>query len=129
MKQDILKKKKVKPIHEDARGSIVKVLEGKVISVLLIPSKKGAVRANHYHKRDSHYVYMVSGKMRYTVKDLNKKGSRKKSVILEAGDLIYTPPMIAHAMEFLEDSVFLALTTESRKQKAYENDVVRIKLV
>lgn len=125
----MIKVKRVKPINQDGRGSIIKVLEGKITSVLVIPSKKGAVRANHYHKKDAHYVYMLSGRMRYTVKDLTKKRARKQSVILKASDLVYTPPMVAHAMEFLEDSVFLALTTERRDQKHYENDTTRIELI
>ena len=125
----MIQKQKLIPINQDERGQIVKVLEGKITSVLVIPSKKGAVRANHYHKKDTHYVYMISGKMRYTVKDLSKKRARKQWVILNPGDLVYTPAMTAHAMEFLEDSVFLALTTQKRDQKNYENDTVRITLV
>lgn len=125
----LVKKKHIEPLSADERGSITKVLEGKITSVLAIPSKNGSVRANHYHKNDSHYVYMLSGKMRYSAKDLSKEKSRKRSVVLGQGDLIYTPPMVAHAMEFLEDSVFLAMTTKSRKKKAYEADTVRIKLI
>lgn len=125
----MIKVQHLKPIDRDKRGSIIKVMEGKITSVLVIPSKKGAVRANHYHKRDTHYVYMISGRMRYTIKDLSKQRSRKQSIILRAGDLVYTPAMTAHAMEFLEDSVFLALTTQKRDQKHYENDTVRLKLV
>lgn len=119
----------LKPIDRDKRGRIIKVLEGKITSVLVIPSKKGAVRANHYHKRDTHYVYMMSGRMRYTTKDLSHKGARKESVMLKSGDLVYTPAMTAHAMEFLTDSVFLALTTRKRDQQRYEHDTVRLKLV
>lgn len=125
----MIKVQHLKPIDRDRRGSIVKAMEGKIISVLVIVSKKGAVRANHYHKKDTHYVYMVSGKMRYTVKDLSKQRTRKQSVILKAGDLVFTPRMVAHAMEFLEDSLFLALTTQKRDQKTYEGDTVTIALV
>ncbi|OGY17005.1 MAG: hypothetical protein A2784_04170 [Candidatus Chisholmbacteria bacterium RIFCSPHIGHO2_01_FULL_48_12] len=125
----MVQKQRLIPISQDERGQIVKILEGKITSVLVIPSRKGAIRANHYHKKDTHYVYMISGKMRYTVKDLSKKRARKQWVILNPGDLVYTPAMTAHAMEFLEDSVFLALTTQKRDQKNYENDTVRITLV
>ncbi len=125
----MIKVKKIRPLNKDRRGSIIKVVEGKITSVLLIPSKKGAVRANHYHKEDSHYVYMISGKMRYTVKDLTKKYSKKQTVVLKKGDLVYTPPMVGHAMEFLDDSVFLALATESRDKKHYENDTTKIELI
>lgn len=125
----LTKKDRIRPLHIDKRGSIINVLEGKITSVLLIPSKKGAVRANHYHKKDSHYIYMISGKMRYSARDMRKAHSRKRSVILKSGDLLYTPPMVGHVMEFLEESVFLALTTEKRNQKAYESDTVRIDLL
>ena len=123
--------RKIKPEFLDKRGGITRLYDQKtnIKSALLITSKKGTVRSNHYHKKDTHYVYMISGKMRYTVKDMSKKRARKQSVILKTGDMVFTPPMMAHAMEFLEDSVFLALTTRKRDQKSYENDVVRLELV
>ncbi len=123
--------KNIKPEFSDTRGEITKLLDdGKtaIKSVLLITSKKGSVRANHYHKQDSHYCYLVSGKMRYAEKPLKEDGMME-TVIVEAGDIVYTPPKVVHAMEFLEDSVFLTLSTESRHQDAYENDTVRIKLI
>lgn len=125
----------LKPEFVDERGSITMMLDdGKTIvkSVLLITSKKGSVRANHYHKTDSHYSYVLSGKMEYTEQPISKEGnteSKKESAILEAGDMVFSAPMVAHAMKFLEDSVFLALATESRHQTEYEKDTVRIKVV
>ena len=115
----------------DKRGSITHILEPafKLKGVLLIVSKVGAVRANHYHKKDSHYVYILKGKMEYTEKDLKRKGAKKKTIILKEGDLVLTPPMAAHAMRFLEDTVFLAFTTEKRDQKSYERDTRRIQLI
>ncbi len=129
----LLGTRKVVPVASDKRGRIVNVLEEKrfasIANILVIDSKKGTVRANHYHKRDSHYMYVISGKIRYTARNMRSNRSKKQSVIVNSGEIIYTPPMVAHAVEFLEDSVFLALTARSRKQKAYENDVVRLRLV
>jgi quercetin dioxygenase-like cupin family protein len=122
-------RQKAKVLHKDSRGKILQLAEDKVTSVLLILSKRGAVRANHYHKFDSHYVYMLSGRMRYSYKRVGKKPTRKRSVILKKGDLVYTPPKVVHAMEFLEDSEFLAMTAKKRQKKLYENDTVRVKLV
>jgi len=122
-------KKKIKPLHKDSRGKIVKLAEGDFASALLITSKKGSVRANHYHKKDSHWCYMISGSMRYWYKDLSKKNNRRRSLIIRAGDSVYTPPMLAHAMEFLEASQFLALTAKKRDRTKYENDTVRMKLL
>lgn len=103
--------------------------EIQITSVLLIISKKGSIRANHYHKKDTHYSYLISGKMEYTSKNLTRKRAKKTTRIVHAGEIIKTPPMMIHAMRFLEDTVFLALTTESRKRKDYERDTVRIQLV
>lgn len=123
--------KKIKPEFIDERGGITKILDdGKtnIKSVLLVTSKKGSVRSNHYHKKDAHYIYMISGKMEYYEKPV-RGNSKVKKVIVGAGDIIYTPLMAIHATKFLEDSTFIALSTKSRNQKAYEKDTVRIKLI
>ncbi len=127
--------KGIKPEFVDERGSIARLLDdGKtaVKSVLLITSQKGSVRANHYHREDSHYSYILSGAMEYTEQPVDSIGNlqgKKESVVVKAGDMVYSAPMAAHAMRFLEDTVFLALATKSRSQKAYEEDTVRVKLV
>lgn len=122
----------IKPEFTDERGFISRLVDDDSIhfrAVLYITGKKGTIRANHYHKKDSHYVYCLSGRFKYSEKDMTKPNSRRKSVILKSGDLVLSRPMQAHSMEFLEDSVFLAITTEPREQDLYENDLVRIKLV
>lgn len=122
-------RQKIVSIHSDKRGSIINLVEAPITSVLLITSKKGTVRANHYHRRDAHYMYVISGKMRYTSKDLRVKNSRKRSIVLKKGELVFTPPRVAHVVEFLEDTQFLALATKTRKQKIYEADTVRLQLI
>jgi len=124
--------KQIKPEYTDARGDILKILDdGKTIikSTLLITSNKGAIRANHYHKKDTHYCYMITGKMEYYEKPVGADESQLQKVIVEAGDMVFTPAMHEHAMRFTEDSVFLTLSTEYRPSKAYEEDLVRVKLI
>lgn len=120
----------IKPEFEDERGFISRLVNDEKIpftAVLLISSRKGAVRANHYHKKDFHYVYCLSGTFKYSEKNMNNPSFKKESVILKPGDLVLSSPMMAHSMEFLEDSLFLAITTESRDQEKYEKDTVRLK--
>lgn len=121
--------KKIKPFHTDERGEMSYLLDEKVkiTNALLISSKKASIRANHYHKTDSHYSYLLKGKIKYITQDIKQKG-KKKITIIKAGEMFYTPPNLIHAMVFLEDSLFLALTTESRDQKKYEKDLVRVKI-
>ena len=121
--------RKIKPFHSDERGEMSYITEGEIpiTSALLITCKKDSIRANHYHKKDSHYAYMIKGKMEYTYQKLGS--NKKEKVIVNVGEVVYSPPMTIHAKHFLEDSEFLALTTESREQRKYEEDTVRVKLV
>ena len=122
---------KVKPEFIDSRGSITRIVDQDkypLRAILLIVSKKGTVRANHYHKKDAHYIYCLSGKFRYFEKDMSKAKSKLSSVILKPGDMVLSKPMFFHRMEFLEDTVFLAFTTEAREQEKYEQDTVRLEL-
>ena len=122
--------KKLKPVFSDERGDITKIIDdGKTVikSVLLITSKPNSIRANHYHKRDSHYCYLLSGKMEYFERGI--KGGKVNRKIVTAGQMVFTPPLIVHTMRFLEKTSFLTLATEWRKKEAYENDIVRVKLI
>lgn len=123
--------KNIKPEFTDERGDIISIFDDGVTNikgVLLITCNPGAIRANHYHKEDSHYCYMLSGKMEYSESPIDNPG-KKETVIVEAGDMVYTPSMAAHAMKFLEESAFLTLATKSRKEGAYDEDTVKIKLI
>lgn len=122
----------VKPLHSDGRGTITQLLNRsthKIISALLITCKKNSVRANHYHKKDCHYVFMLRGRMEYYYRNLTIPNAKKRMILVKKGQVIYTPAMFAHSMKFIENSIFLALSTEKRNQKNYESDTVKIKLI
>ena len=121
-----------KPEFIDERGEITMILDNDktpIKSVLLITCNKGAVRANHYHKEDSHYAYLLSGRMEYFEEPAHGQSKKRETAVLSAGDMVYTPALAAHAMRFLEDSVFIALATKSRKDGAYEDDTIRVTLI
>lgn len=123
--------RKIKPFFIDDRGEMSYLLSNSVpiTSVLYITCKKGSLRANHYHKKDTHYSYMLKGKMEYTYQDVKDKNAKKYTVIVSKGEIVETPPMTIHAMKFPEDSIFIAFTTEERDREKYEKDTVRVKLV
>lgn len=120
---------KIKQDFKDERGFISVVLDKKnlnIKSILLINRKQGAITANHYHKKDTHYILCLEGSVKYSEKNLNKKYSRIESVIMGPGDMILSNQLVWHSTEFLKDSVILAFATEHRNQKNYENDTIRI---
>lgn len=122
--------KNIKPFHVDDRGEMTYLIEGIGIqSVLRITCKKGSIRANHIHAKDSHYSYMVSGSMEYSYREGESDKNPIQRIIVKEGEMVYTPPLEAHAMRFLEDSVFLAFTTEKRNKDKYEEDLKRVDLI
>mgnify|MGYP006103252449 CR=1 FL=1 len=121
--KDIMKIKNIIK-HKDQRGLIINILASKFQSCALIYSKKNSVRANHYHKKDWHYCYVLYGKIKYIYGEIGSE--KKNSYTVKKGELFYTPPMLVHAMYFLEDTEFLTLGNKTRTQKSYEADLVRV---
>lgn len=112
----------------DARGSILPLADEEMKSAVLITSTKGSIRANHYHRTDWHYCYVLSGSIDYYFRPVDSQ-ERPNHVTVKTGQIFFTPPMIAHAMCFPEDTVFVCLGRNSREQAAYEADVVRVDVV
>jgi quercetin dioxygenase-like cupin family protein len=109
----------------DSRGSIQPLVDVSMESCVLITSKKGTVRANHYHQTDWHYCYVLSGAIEYYHRPQGSKAEPAR-VHITAGQMFFTPPMVEHAMFFPEDTVFLTFGRNSRAQEVYEADVVRV---
>jgi quercetin dioxygenase-like cupin family protein len=109
----------------DDRGAIQPLVDVTMESCVLISSKQGTVRANHYHRTDWHYCYVLSGEIDYYHRPTGSTAAPEK-VTIHQGELFFTPPMVDHAMVFAKDTVFLTLGRNSREQAVYEADVVRI---
>ncbi len=112
----------------DARGAIQPLVDEMMKSAVLIESAKGALRANHYHKTDWHYCYVLEGAIEYFHRPTGSDAEPER-ILVEAGQMVFTPPMVDHAMKFPEDTRFLTLSRNPRDQATYEADVVRIELV
>ena len=121
----------LKDPYIDDRGliqSLVSLDEPKIQSAVIIESKKGSVRANHYHKEDWHYCYLITGSIDYYYRDVDDT-SKPTVIRIKPGEVFYTPAMLEHAMYFNEDSVFLTLGGDTRSPEAYEADLVRVNLI
>jgi dTDP-4-dehydrorhamnose 3,5-epimerase-like enzyme len=112
----------------DARGSILPLADEEMKSAVFITSKAGSIRANHYHKTDWHYCYVLSGSIDYYFRPVGSK-QPPQHVKVKTGQIFFTPPMIEHAMCFPEDTAFVCLGRNSRAQEVYEADVVRVDVV
>ena len=112
----------------DARGEIQPLVDMMMESAVMIESKKGSLRANHYHKTDWHYCYVISGAIDYYHR-LTGSTSTPETITIKQGEMVFTPPMVDHGMTFPEDTVFLTLSRNPRDQESYEQDVVRVDMM
>lgn len=116
-----------KPFVDD-RGAIQPLVDTMMKSAVMIESKKGALRANHYHKTDWHYCYVISGVIEYYHRPTGSE-DEPELLLVKEGQMVFTPPMVDHGMKFPEDTVFLTLSRNPRDQATYEADVVRVDML
>jgi quercetin dioxygenase-like cupin family protein len=115
---------KVSTSYSDARGDITDILRNDAVEyATLITSKRGAVRANHYHEHTFQYVYLLEGRMRIVSQ---MPGEPQEEVVLEKGDLIVNRPLERHAFEAIDDCRMLVLTRGPRGGEDYEKDTFRL---
>ena len=104
----------------DERGKIQPLADIDFKSCVLITSKKGTIRANHYHKTDWHFCYILKGSIDYYYRPVGEKET-PKMIKIEKEQLFFTPPML----KVMEELILL----DSRIQSKYEADLVRTELV
>jgi len=115
---------KAAPAFADARGEIIDLIEGESINAItLITFKKGAIRANHYHKHTTQWNYVVSGSIRLVTQ---LPGEVRSETIMHPGDLVATGPEERHALQALDDSTLMVFTKGPRGGKEYESDTYRL---
>ena len=120
-------KHKLGNIFKDKRGTLQKIIDGNFSSCIEVFSKKGSIRANHYHKKDKHFMYIISGELLYSYKN-RKRGSKVKIKKMKKGDLFFTPAMQEHMAYFTKNTHFLAFSTRKRTRFDYEKDLIRVEM-
>lgn len=112
--------------HQDDRGAIIDLVENQNINAItFISFTKGAVRANHYHKKTTQWNYITKGQIKLVTQfgdgPINER-------ILGKGELAVTEPMEKHALVGMEDSEMLVFTEGPRGGKEYESDTFRLEI-
>lgn len=109
----------------DRRGFIQPICDFETKNTSLIYCKKKTWRANHYHKKDWHFIYVLNGSFEYYYRKTNTNTKVIKKIITK-GQLLFTGPMVDHAMFYLTKTNIIVMSKNPRDQKTYENDTVRI---
>lgn len=106
--------------YVDERGRITNYELTEPINLIgYIESKKGTVRANHYHPIQEQKCLLIKGKYVSVIKDLVNPNSIIETKIINEGDIAIIQPNVIHTMVFLEDSIFLNLVRGEREHENY----------
>ena len=104
----------------DERGKISNYELTEPINLIgYIESKKGSIRANHYHPIQEQKCLLIKGSYVSVIKDLSYENEIIETRIIKSGDIAIIKPNVAHAMVFLEDSIFLNLVRGERDRENY----------
>lgn len=112
--------------YTDDRGTIEMVAEScEIGSISRIDSKPESRRANHFHKIDTHLIYISKGHMEIYERPVGSETKPNKT-ILSQGATHFTPSNIVHEMYFPVQNEFYCFSKLPRQQDNYEGDTVRV---
>ncbi len=123
-KQDLIKElefvKNGEDEYIDERGKISNHELTEPINLIgLIDSKKGTMRANHFHPQQEQKCLFTKGQIIEVYQDLLNKNSPKITQVVNTGQLSVIKPNVAHTMIFTKDTTFLNLVRGERDHKNY----------
>ena len=104
----------------DARGKISNHELTEPINLIgLIDSKKGTIRANHYHPQQEQKCLFTKGQIIEVFQDILNPNSPKITQVVNEGQLSVIKPNVAHTMVFTKDTTFLNLVRGEREHDNY----------
>jgi len=107
-------------LYVDKRGSINNHELTEPINLIgLIESKKGTIRANHYHPQQEQKCLFTKGQIIEVFQDILNPESPKITQVVNEGQLSIIKPNVAHTMVFSKDTTFLNLVRGERDHENY----------
>jgi nucleoside-diphosphate-sugar epimerase len=104
----------------DARGKISNHELTEPINLIgLIDSKKGTIRANHYHPQQEQKCLFTKGQIIEIFQDILNPGAPKITQVVNEGQLSIIKPNVAHTMVFTKNTTFLNLVRGEREHNNY----------
>ena len=85
----------------------------------MIESKKGTIRANHYHPQQEQKCLFTKGQIIEVFQDIINPNSPKITQVVNEGQLSIIKPNVAHTMVFTKDTTFLNLVRGERDHENY----------
>ena len=104
----------------DSRGVISNHELTEPINLIgMIESKKGTIRANHYHPQQEQKCLFTKGQIIEIFQDIINPNAPKITQVVNEGQLSIIKPNVAHTMVFTKDTTFLNLVRGERNHENY----------
>jgi len=104
----------------DSRGKISNHELTEPINLIgLIDSKRGTIRANHYHPQQEQKCLFTKGQIIEVFQDILSPNSPKITQVVNEGQTSIIKPNVAHTMIFSKDTTFLNLVRGERDHENY----------
>jgi UDP-2-acetamido-2,6-beta-L-arabino-hexul-4-ose reductase len=108
----------------DERGLLAEMvkkgkLNGEIKEVLLITSRPGVVRGNHYHKSKDEVLCIIKGRAKFVYEDIRTGKRKELTVSGKVPVVIRTPKNVAHAIKNIgkEDLYLLEISNQIYEEK------------
>ncbi len=120
LKKDLEYVKNGEDLFIDERGTISNHELTEPINLIgMINSKKGTIRANHYHPQQEQKCLFTKGQIIEIFQDIINPNSPKVTQVVNEGQLSIIKPNVAHTMLFTKDTTFLNLVRGERNHENY----------
>ena len=105
--------------HVDERGSLSQLVHEGFKQINVLESKKGVERGSHFHKESVEAFYVISGSVKVTLWNKNKK----EEVVFNKGDFFEIHPFVLHNMLFLSDCLMVQMYDEPVEKEDGTKDI------
>lgn len=113
------------PSFVDARGSITNIAIGDFKTITLIRTLGSNWRSKHWHRTDSHILYVLEGEMQYWECPLDGTYPEEPTIVRQ-GEAILTGPLMVHATYFPVNTTLISMSKNPRDHESHEADLVRV---
>ena len=106
---------------EDSRGTLTQITHKPYAQINAVFTKKGQDRGNyHYHRFTKEVFYVISGKIKVTL----KLGDKKEEYSFSDNDMFMIPEEVRHSFSYYEDTYLVAFYTSRVELEDGTKDII-----
>lgn len=94
-------------------------------TVSVLYTRPGKTRASHFHRRDTHVLFVISGEVHYYERAIGDE-TLPDPQVFKSGEMFFTPSGREHVLYFPVYTIMVSMSSRTRAHEEHEADVVRV---